>query len=163
MSPIQELHDLYCHLTGLQLRYMPLEHDSDWFLWSKLFSAEDLQLVVPWLKKAYKDKPQILRSTLMFRHLIRCRDYFGEYLAQAKWEARAPKPLNRDKVLAATGRKQEQPDNTTTPAQILQGSGLPHTPNPPEAGFTSPATPALHSLPPRAQKALDELKKEMGW
>src|SRR3972149_8384981 len=100
---IPELHEEYCQLTGLQLRYMPLEHDSDWYLWSKEFGGEDLKLVVGWLRSTQLDK-RILANQLAFRHLIRCREYFAEYLAQAQAEARKPKPTERDAVLKAAGR-----------------------------------------------------------
>lgn len=117
---IPELHEAYCRLTGLPLRYMPLEHDSDWYLWSKEFGIEDLELVVAWLRSQYKDKPSILKNSLMFRHLIRCRDYFGEYLAQAQAEARKPKETERDRVLAATGRpKNAEGKPAMSAAQVM--------------------------------------------
>lgn len=123
MMNFQEHHELYCSLTGLHLRYMPLEHDSDWYLWAKTYDQEDLKQVVPWLRQRYKDRPDILANTLMFRHLIRCRDYFGEYLAQAQADARKPKATERDRVLSATGRPMTHRDK---PAQSA-GQVLEHT------------------------------------
>lgn len=140
LNCISDLHDLYCQLTGLNLRYTPMEHDSDWYLWSKDFGSDDLELVVPWLKRHYAKKPDILKSTLMFRHLIRCKDYFREYLAQAQADARKPKRTDRDSVLAATGRTEPKPDNTKTPAQILRGSSVLPTQNEVNAS-TTPAAP----------------------
>jgi hypothetical protein len=99
---------------------MHLEHSSDWYQWSKVFGPEDLELVVPWLKREYKDKPQILRNMLAFRHLIRMRDYFGEYLAAAKAEARKPKPTERDRILRAVGRTCEACYPAQSAAQILE-------------------------------------------
>lgn len=116
-SHIAELHSLYCQLTGLPIRYEPQWHDSDWFLWSKKFEADDLKLVVAHIQKHHGKDRNIMLSMLSFRHLICQRDYFGEYLAQAKAMARnaRPAPSPKAQVLAAMGRPAEQPKQEAKP------------------------------------------------
>ena len=105
------LHAAYCQATGLSLPYVPMEMDSDYFLFSKRYDEADLRSVVAYLRHHYREKPDVLIATLRFRHLIRQLDRFSEYLAESRqWQARKASP--KDTVLANAGRpavKPEQP------------------------------------------------------
>lgn len=114
----QQLHQAYCEATGLKVKYS-FAFYSDWYLFAKDFEAEDIKTVVNYLRNLYRDKPEILAACLRITKLVRERDTFAQYLAEAKAEARKPRTTERDRVLAATGRPQEVPDNVKTPAQVL--------------------------------------------
>lgn len=111
------LHNLYCSLTGLQLKLMMREV----FAWNAFtahgFTEDDLRLVVPHLKakiKAGRKWP----SALLFRNLIEREDFFNEELSEAKALARVPKvDKGRESVLRATGRPPQVKDNVTTAGQ----------------------------------------------
>lgn len=99
-----QFHNLYCSLTGLQLKLMMREV----FAWSAFvahgFTEDDLRLVVPHIKakiKAGRKWP----SALLFRNLIEREDLFNEELSEAKAASRVPKvDQGKEEVLRATGR-----------------------------------------------------------
>jgi chorismate mutase len=116
-----EFHEAYCEATGLKVKYT-FSFYSDWFLFAKEFTQDDIKTVVNYLRKLYKDKPEILMACLRITKLIRERDTFAQYLAEAKAEARKPRMTERDRVMEATGRAKEPPDNTRSAGQVLDQS-----------------------------------------
>jgi hypothetical protein len=123
VNRIPNIHSLYCALTGLNLRYTPLEHDSSWFLFLKDFDEADLKSVIQYLQSHYRDKPEILRATLRFRHLIVCKEYFREFLAEARcWKARKNEHTPQQSVLASAGIKPEPKQADARPiGEVVKG------------------------------------------
>lgn len=129
---IPELHESYCRLTKLPLRYIPMEHDRDWYEWVKRLQLQDpdqdlkeaLELVVGRINFTVKDK-HIRTNMLSFSYLIRRPDLFVEHLTAAKADARKPQQTERDRVLASTGRPKcpscdrRAKQLVRTPAQII--------------------------------------------
>jgi hypothetical protein len=121
---IVEAHRVYQRETGLDLPYSENHHSSDWYLFLKQHNVEDIPVVVRHLKFRYRSKPDILASMLRFRHLIRCSDYFSEYLAEAKAYQRAKThrdriPDGKREVLLATSRETERLDSPSRPVREL--------------------------------------------
>ncbi len=118
-------HEAYCAATGLKVLYN-MEYYSDYYLFAKDFSPEDIQLVVKYLRKLYKDKPEILRASLRISKLIRERARFGEFLAEAKAEARAPVKNPATKAREAWRGLPEEPEEAAKDTSKPIGQILPH-------------------------------------
>lgn len=118
----QNWHAVYVQTTGLPLRYQAYYHERVWYEFAKEFTQDDLKLVVAYLKRLYRDpeKAGIRKAILRFSHLIERGDRFNEYLAEARAVGRVKPPSARDRILAASGRPQSQPDACATAAEILQ-------------------------------------------
>lgn len=108
--------DHYCQVTKLPLKYDPLCHDSDIYLFLKKFSEGDLGQVAKHIRARYAGKEDFMIRMLSFRYLIRQLDTFGEILAEANaMSIKHRKPSERDKTLMATGRAPE--GNAERPAK----------------------------------------------
>lgn len=118
------LHSQYCQLAGLDLR-MSMQHVYAWHAWQTngKFGPEDLVLVFGWI--ALQKRTRGLTYSTGFDRLIRDLDRFAELLANAKAEARRPKPTSKDKILEASGRPPAtQPKPAKTAEQIMRESKL---------------------------------------
>lgn len=115
---LRRLHDEYCRATGLPIRYT-FEHYSDWYLFAQRFEPGDIAAVVAYLRKLYRSRPDILRASLRFSKLIKDRQRFEEYLAEARAERRKPVKTDRDRVLEASGREAQRESEARSVGQIL--------------------------------------------
>lgn len=119
MKP-EAFHALYCQLTGYEIPYT-LSRMFEWERFALQFTHEDLRLVVGYIKKL-KKQGRNCRSLIM-RSLIsgpNSLEFFAEDLAEAKRQARKPVPVERDGVLASSGRPEvEKPARSA--ADILAG------------------------------------------
>lgn len=118
----QLYHDAYVKATGLKVKYT-MEYYSDYYLFAKDYSPEDIAVVVKYLRGLYKDKPEILKASLRISKLIREKARFGEYLAEAQAEARAPRKTPATAVLEQwRGLPEQDTQDTSKPI----GQILPH-------------------------------------
>jgi hypothetical protein len=135
----QEFHQAYVAATGLKVKYT-MEYYSDYYLFAKDYSADDIPVVVNYLRKLYRDKPEILAASLRITKLIREKARFGEFLAEALADARKPK---ENPAAAAKQAWRGLPEEDTRDTSKPVGQILPHV-----------------------QRGLEKLKKfkeEQGW
>jgi hypothetical protein len=118
----QEYFEAYKQATGLPLKYT-MSYYSDIYLFAKDFSPEDIPVVVNYLRKLYKDKPEILAASLRITKLLREKDRFGEFLAEALASARVPAKNPATAIKQAwRGLPEEDTKDTSKPiGQILPG------------------------------------------
>jgi hypothetical protein len=114
VNDIPKIHQLYCALTGMQIR-LDMAREHEWYHWIKRgFEERDLRDLVAFLRteiRAGRRNP----GALKFRNLIVNLDYFEEDLAEARATARQPKiDRGRAEALRATGRPAAPP---TPPAR----------------------------------------------
>lgn len=112
----QKFLDHYSRVTRISLKYNPLHHDSDCYLFLKQFTEDDLTKVAKHIRTRYEDNEGIMLSMLKFSFLVRQLDTFGELLAEAKAMG-ARKVSERDKVLQSTGRPGEANDAKEKPPE----------------------------------------------
>lgn len=97
-AQIESLHALYGELTGNRL-FLSMERERDWFDWLRFnpqepFTADDLRLVVPWLRKQIKADAR-RHASLNFRNLIAMPERFDEDRSDARSAARVQPPAPR--------------------------------------------------------------------
>lgn len=114
---IQQIHSTYCKLSGSNQAFKRAFHEQDWARFIQHYTAADLALVISYLHKLYRDKPEILNATLRFRHLIRQLDYFDEYLGEARARSRPKAPGLVEKVVGQTHRLVANADMENTSKQ----------------------------------------------
>ncbi len=129
---IKALHILYCTESGNSLPLNIFRTDV-WSRWeAQGFTAEDLRLVIRYIKKNFHspDKPHIMRSMLHFRKLIEgeYRDtgidysYYEQHLCDAKALARNERsqPTQKTQVLAAVNRSEPSPQDQPAERRVDQ-------------------------------------------
>ena len=100
---IKQLHDHYCKLTGLPVRYT-LYHEYCWSTWELAgFSKDDLELVIHYIQRRIRDGRRE-RESLMFRNLIAHPESFADDLAMARVRQAPPIDRAKSEVLRATCR-----------------------------------------------------------
>lgn len=105
----EKLHELYCSVTGLQLKFT-MAFNYYWEVWiGEGFTADDLICVIRYLQRRVKSGQRKIES-LRFRSLIQNTEWFADELSMARADARNPRPSRGlREVLRATGRPAEPP------------------------------------------------------
>lgn len=96
------LHALYKELTGGS-EPLTLQRIMAWSYWAKDNTADDLKLVVGYMKQEIREGRK-WASALTFRRLIEDSSGWQEALSMARSHARTPKYTSKDAVLAQSGR-----------------------------------------------------------
>lgn len=105
-DPIQQLHETYCELTGLEI-VCSLNRHYFWEAFATRFTVDDLTLVCRNLKRQVKDGRRRL-GCMSFTRLIADLETFEEHLAEFRaLQRRVKVNPNRAEVLRATGRSAE--------------------------------------------------------
>lgn len=137
-----QYHDAYCEASGLKVKYT-FSLYSDWYLFAKDFEMSDLGTVIRYLKRLYKDKPDILRACIRLPKLIQDHSMFAAYLAEADEDARREAANARAHVKSRATKAREA------------WRGLPEAPEE-KAKDTSKS---IGQILPTVQQALDEMRK----
>jgi hypothetical protein len=117
---IQLLHAAYCAETGYEIRFtMDFEHA--WFdIHRQGFTAEDVRLVINYLRKLYFKRPDILVPSIRLHRLIGDTMRFSEFAAEARKIVRTKKEnASKSSVLRTTGRSTEEIKEAVPVANIL--------------------------------------------
>ena len=120
---IQQTHQLYCNLTGLNLEF-DMRRLHPWELFCLKFTDDDLRIVIRFIKDNQRmGKPT---RSLNFRNLIAGPDslsFFEEDLQEAKARNRATRvDTDRASVLRATGRSETPETPVRTAEDVLRGN-----------------------------------------
>ena len=108
MTNIENLHRVYCEMTGMAIR-LDMQRECEWARFAqRRFTVEDLRLVIRSIQRGIKNQKRH-RGALRFSNLVVQLDYFEEELAMAQSEARVNSRRSvatpaRDEVCRATGR-----------------------------------------------------------
>ncbi len=101
---IQNLHAVYCQLTGFDLP-LSFEREQAWYWWvQRKLSQSDLTLLIRHHRELARRGEKTARS-LKFRSLIMNVDWAEEDLQEIKARQRSASPRpNQDAILRASGR-----------------------------------------------------------
>lgn len=122
---LKALHETYCRLTGLELRF-GFEAESIWYSWQREgYTEEDLTVTVAYIQRLYCKNPRILAPCLRLHKLIGDLLNFGEMNAEARKIVRVKEQhAARDSVLRATGRTTETPKDAVPLADVLKSEAF---------------------------------------
>lgn len=96
---IPDLHALYERLTGFKLR-LDFHRERVWFEWAKVFSDEDLRIMVAHLQRCIREGTRN-PGALKFHNLIGNVDLFEEDLQYIRARSR-PRPPSHERVKIGT-------------------------------------------------------------
>lgn len=124
IQDIAAMHAAYVQGTGLQI---PLDsaRELTWYeVWRRGIRADDIRLVITHMKRRAKAQ-QSVRS-FVFRRFVGDADFLEEDIAEARRDARTPRPpRDRAAVLQASGRPPAPEPPTSRPAgEILSQSTI---------------------------------------
>lgn len=117
----EELHNIYCRLTGLQIKYSMYSHWIFERFLAEGFTRDDLELTIRYVNRLIKQGQRKIEA-FKLRYFIEDLAGFADNLAIARATSRI-KPLcaNKVAVLKATGRIEQDEDGVKSAAQVIAG------------------------------------------
>lgn len=122
---IRALHDTYCRLTGLPVRF-GYSFEAMWFLWQREgYTERDLEMTINYLKTSQRNRPDLLVPNLRLHKLIGDIGFFEERRAESEKIVRVKEQhAAKESVLRAIGRATEQPHDAVPVSRILDSQAF---------------------------------------
>lgn len=117
---LRALHEKYCALTGLPVRYGYV-FESCWFLWHREgYTEKDLEMTINYLKTSQRNRPDLLVPNLRLHKLIGDLGFFEERRAESEKCVRVKEQhAAKESVLRAIGRTAEVQNEAVPLSRII--------------------------------------------